>query len=85
MMVENFATRMHTVRILRGLSIDELSALSGVGIGTINRIERRKLRPGMPTIKKLAAGLGVSTDTLLGDNQLSKYKQKLEARYEQDS
>lgn len=83
-MVENFATRMKAVRILRGLSIDELSELSGVGIGTINRIERRQLRPGISTIKKLAGALGVRVDTLLGDNQLSKYKQKLEARYEQN-
>ena len=84
-MVENFATRMKAVRILRGLSIGELSELSGVGIGTINRIERRQLRPGISTIKKLAGALGVPVDTLLGDNQLSKYKQKLEARHEQNS
>ena len=43
----------------RGLTLEAVSVLAGVDIGTISRIERGLSEPRPETVVKLARGLGV--------------------------
>jgi XRE family transcriptional regulator, fatty acid utilization regulator len=51
--------RLKEVRLLRGLSQDDLSRASGVSISNVNRIETGKQQPRPSTLRRLAAALDV--------------------------
>jgi transcriptional regulator with XRE-family HTH domain len=59
--------KLHELRLERGLSIAQLSELSGVKARTIEEVERRN-KCNMDTAKKLAKALGVSLDELCYDD-----------------
>lgn len=63
----NFGDRLKFVRLSRELSADELADATQIHASTIKRIERRGIRPSLPTVKKLAAALNVKPALLLGD------------------
>lgn len=52
-------------RKLKGITQSELSDKSGVGIRTIQRIEKGEVQPHMQTVKLLAEALDVSIDDLI--------------------
>ena len=54
-------------RILRGLSLDRLAALSSVHRNTISRYEQGLTSPSLETAQKLCKALGVSMDDVFGD------------------
>lgn len=57
--------RLKYERSLKGLTQEELSDLSGIGIRTIQRIEKEEVSPHLQTVKLLAEGLGVAIDNLM--------------------
>lgn len=61
-MIEN----LYAVRINRGLSQKQLAEMCDVTQQFIQRIEKGKVNPSVPTIKKLALVLGVTVDELIG-------------------
>src|SRR5262249_49595820 len=59
--------RLKLARVARDLTIQQLSALSGVGINQISRLENGdKPRVRVDTLAALAVPLGVSLDHLVG-------------------
>lgn len=62
----NFGERLKFIRQTRELSEDDLSAATKLHVATIKRIERRGIRPSLPTVKKLAEALNVKEALLLG-------------------
>jgi transcriptional regulator with XRE-family HTH domain len=61
--------RSALIRFARGMTISELSKISGVGVGTIVRYERTGAA-NMRTVSKLADALRVSVDVLDGDTPI---------------
>jgi transcriptional regulator with XRE-family HTH domain len=56
--------RIREVRLLRGLSLEDLARESGVSESNISRIETHKQTPRPSTMRKLAAALNVSVEDL---------------------
>lgn len=56
--------RIAYFRIERGLSLRDLSLMSGIDSGTINRLENGLSKPRAKTVKALCDALGVSTSEL---------------------
>lgn len=52
-------------RKLKGLTQEELSGKTTVGVRTIQRIEKGDVQPHLQTVKLLAAGLNIEVDDLL--------------------
>lgn len=50
--------RIHEMREYRGLSMEELGAVAGVGAGYISRLERGLSLPGVEVLERLARALG---------------------------
>lgn len=67
-----FAHYLRQFRTDRNLSQLALSALSGVNINTIWRLENETSSPNTTTLVSLAQALDVSTDILLGLNRLNE-------------
>ena len=53
------AERLSARRQAAGLSQAQLSELSGVSVGSIQRIERAEGNPSLKTVSQLAAALGL--------------------------
>ncbi len=52
-------------RTLKGLTQEELSDISTVGVRTIQRIEKEEVTPHLQTVKLLAEGLKIDLDNLI--------------------
>lgn len=63
--VERLGARIRAEREDQGLSVSELSELSGVGRGTVTDLERTLRTPTLDTLAKIASGLGVPVPDLL--------------------
>jgi rhodanese-related sulfurtransferase/transcriptional regulator with XRE-family HTH domain len=59
------SANVHSLRAQRGLSLDELAGLSGVGRQTLGQIEIGRAVPSLGTLWKLASAFGVPFSTLL--------------------
>ncbi|MTH53345.1 helix-turn-helix domain-containing protein [Bacillus mangrovi] len=55
------------IRRMRALSLDQLSALSGVSKGMLSQIENGDSSPTVSTLWKIANGLEVSFSSLIGE------------------
>lgn len=66
--------QLRALRHARGLSLQELSAISGLSIGWISLVERGMTNPSLKSLRALAAGLGVSVAWLLnhGDTAVER-------------
>lgn len=64
-MKRNIHSYLRESRIEQGLSIQELSTLSGISASHISRIERGKRKPSPHTLKKIAPYLRVDYIQLL--------------------
>ena len=51
-------------RLEKGISIDELSRLSGVSKGHLSRLERGERVPSITTLCKIAIGLNIKPEKL---------------------
>jgi len=63
--VEAIASNLRNIRESRGLSLDQLSSLTGVSKSMLRQIEVGKSSPTIATIWKIANGLRVSFTALL--------------------
>jgi len=63
--LERFAKNMRDERQRRGLTQERLAELADLHLTDVGRIERAKRDPGIRTVAKIAAGLGVSASVLL--------------------
>jgi transcriptional regulator with XRE-family HTH domain len=59
------ALKLRVLRAERALTIEEAAERAGVTPETISDAERGRRRPYLPTLRKLAAGYGVSVQELL--------------------
>ena len=60
--------RLKAQRIEQALTQGELAAKAGVSSNTVARLERNETEPHMPTVRKLAAALGVHPRELTKGN-----------------
>lgn len=63
------ADNLRVLRKQRELSLDDLSARSGVSRATLSQIETSKTNPTIAILWKIAAGLGVPFASLLGESR----------------
>jgi transcriptional regulator with XRE-family HTH domain len=61
-----FARELRSARQARGWTQAELAERAGIAAEVCGRLERGAVLPRADTLVRLAAALGVSTDTLLG-------------------
>ena len=57
--MKNVADEIRRVRIRKGLSLREVSELSGISSSTIQRVELGQVKPKMETIFKIASALKI--------------------------
>lgn len=62
-----FAARLKALRKSQGLSQEELAHRAGVYFTDVSRYERQVREPGLRALVKLADGLGVTVNDLLGE------------------
>lgn len=72
-MSENFFENLKNARLRKGLSQVQLAEQLGIAKSTYSMYESGKREPNMQTIKKIADILDVSTDELLGMDELCDY------------
>jgi transcriptional regulator with XRE-family HTH domain len=65
MMQGSLATRLRILRVKEGLMIGEAADKMGIDRHTLGRVEQGTQMPHAPTLKKIAAGYGVSVEDLL--------------------
>lgn len=63
--LEAFAANLRRLRLSAGLTQEALAERSGIDFASIGRIERSERDPGVRTVSRLAAGLGVEPAVLL--------------------
>jgi transcriptional regulator with XRE-family HTH domain len=64
---EIIAGRLQALRKGKGLSLEQLAALSEVSKAMISKIERQESSPSATVLGRLAAGLGISVTQLLSE------------------
>jgi len=69
---KKLAKKLKELRVLRGMSQEFLAEESRVGLRTIQRIENEESEPTGETIKRLATGLGVEINELVGSSSKSE-------------
>jgi len=62
------ATNLRERRKVRGMSLDQLAAASGVSRAALSQIETQKSNPSLGVLWKIAVGLGIPFAELLGGN-----------------
>ncbi|MBX9911045.1 MAG: helix-turn-helix domain-containing protein [Beijerinckiaceae bacterium] len=66
---QTVARNVRTLRLARGYSQEELSALAGINRNYTGMIERQQRSPTIDTIEKLAKALKVDADALLSTDR----------------
>ena len=59
--------QLKDMRVRRAMSQDDLAEKAGVGLNTVNRLERNHTEPRPSTLRKLAEALDVDPGELIGD------------------
>ena len=59
--------QLKDMRVRRAMSQDDLAEKAGVGLNTVNRLERNRTEPRPSTLRKLAEALDVDPGELVGD------------------
>jgi transcriptional regulator with XRE-family HTH domain len=62
------AQNLRDRRRIRGMSLDDLAAASGVSRAALSQIETLKSNPSLSVLWKIAVGLGIPFSELLGDS-----------------
>jgi transcriptional regulator with XRE-family HTH domain len=65
----DIGARLLRLRKGRGLTLQEISALTGVSASAFSKIERNELSPTISTLQRIAHGLGVELVALLSDEE----------------
>jgi transcriptional regulator with XRE-family HTH domain len=64
---KNFGARVAGLRLLSGLSLEEVASSSGLTKSYLSKLERGISQPSIATVLKLARTFGVSSGRLLGE------------------
>jgi transcriptional regulator with XRE-family HTH domain len=64
---EQFGVRLAALRLLSGLSLEDVAASSGLTKSYLSKLERGLSQPSIATVLKLAKTFGISSGKLLGD------------------
>jgi transcriptional regulator with XRE-family HTH domain len=64
-----FGARLQDIRKTRRLTLQEVSALTGVSASAFSKIERNELSPTISTMQRIAQGLGIELVTLLTNQE----------------
>lgn len=72
--------RLRELRLERGLTLAEVSSRAHLALSTLSRIETGKRRLSLHQVPVLAAALGVSSDDLLGSDQVRDPRVRGQAR-----
>ncbi|MES2693098.1 MAG: XRE family transcriptional regulator [Verrucomicrobiota bacterium] len=59
------AQRIRAARAAKGMTLDEVSAASGLGKGLLSKVENFRVTPTLPTLAKLCETLGVKLSELV--------------------
>lgn len=62
---QRLAARLTALRVARGLSLDDLAALSGISRATLSRIERAEVSPTATQLNRLCAAHGWTLSRLM--------------------
>lgn len=90
--LESLGERLKARRVLKGLTLQELSDASGVHNSYIGRIERGERRPSASVLLQLAKPLGFAEAELLKmggylspdgvDDRIARFKQEMKSQIE---
>lgn len=69
--MDNLAVRMKRAMFIKGIRPTDLAERSGIDKGSISHYMSGHYRPGSKSMKRIADALGVSTDWLLGKEEVS--------------
>lgn len=64
---EKFGARLASLRLLSGLSLEDVAASSGLTKSYLSKLERGLSQPSIATVLKLAKTFGISSGKLLGE------------------
>lgn len=64
----NVGARIKELRLAKGLTIQELSAQSGLSVGFISNVEREKSSPTVSSLERICVALETNLVTLFGIN-----------------
>jgi transcriptional regulator with XRE-family HTH domain len=67
-LIRAVASNVRALRTARGLSLNELATASGIGKGTLSRIESAQANPTVETLYALADALGVPFGSLITES-----------------
>lgn len=72
-------TTIHQLRRAQGMSLDQVTAQSGVSKSMLSKIERNRTNPTLGTVWRLAAAFGVGVEEIIGrgrrDNEIKHVRQ----------
>jgi transcriptional regulator with XRE-family HTH domain len=69
--LSSLGSRLRAVRERQGLSLDDVSAQTGMSKAHLSRIESGERQPAIATLLTLAAALGVRVGALLGEDAIA--------------
>ncbi|HOJ52081.1 MAG TPA: XRE family transcriptional regulator [Syntrophales bacterium] len=64
--------RIKKLRTEKGITLDELSSMTGFSKGYLSRVEKSEKAPPVSTLGRVARVLGTTISELLGENKLEK-------------
>lgn len=82
MLDERLASRLRALRLDRGLSLDQLAALSGVSRATLSRLENAEVSPTTAVLGQLCSAYGLTLTRLLHSVE-SAYPAQVERQAQQ--
>lgn len=64
--LEQFGDKLKTLRITKGLTLEQLAFEADIELSQVHRVEKGKVNPTLTTLMALAKGLGVPLSELVG-------------------
>ena len=62
-----FGDRLKTLRVTKGLTLEQLAFEADVELSQVHRVEKGKINPTLTTLIALSKGLGISLAELVGE------------------
>ena len=62
-----FGDRLKTLRVTKGLTLEQLAFEADVELSQVHRVEKGKINPTLTTLIALAKGLGITLAELVGE------------------
>jgi len=64
--LEKFGENLKTLRIAKGLTLEQLAFEADIELSQVHRVEKGKINPTLTTLIALAKGLGITLAELVG-------------------